>query len=90
MPRGLLGLAIVTGLGAALLNRQANKKARAVTHASKSPTKRAAPSKKSQPGRSAKSKSRRAAATKRAGRWEIRRRALMPSTVACRAPSATA
>jgi len=68
MPRGLLGLAIVTGLGAALLNRQANKKARAVTHASKSPTKRAAPSKKSQPGRSAKSKSRRAAATKRAGR----------------------
>jgi hypothetical protein len=68
----LLGLAIATGLGAAgaaLLNRQAkNKKARAVTHASKSPTKSAAPSKKSQPSRGAKSKSRRAAAGKRASR----------------------
>jgi hypothetical protein len=74
MARGLLGLAIATGLagaaGAALLKRQTkNKKARAVTHASKSPTKSAEPSKKSQPSRGAKSKSRRAAAAgKRAGR----------------------
>ena len=70
MARGLLGLAIATGLaGAALLERQAkNKKARAVTHASKIPTKSAEPSKKSQPSRGAKSKSRRAAATRRAGR----------------------
>ena len=74
MARGLLGLAIATGLagaaGAALLKRQAkNKKARAVTHASKSPTRSAEPSKKPQPSRGAKSKSRRAAATgKRAGR----------------------
>jgi uncharacterized protein (DUF2147 family) len=53
-----------------LLKRQAkNKKARAVTHASKIPTKSAEPSKKSQPSRGAKSKSRRAAAAgTRAGR----------------------
>jgi uncharacterized protein HemX len=72
MARGLLEIAIATGLGvagAALLKRQAkNKTARAATHAGKTPTKSAEP-KTSQPSRGAKSKSRRAAATrKRAAR----------------------